>query len=116
VGGGALAVLVGAGDGLLDVGEGLELTGSPCRMSRYVPYLDDDAHSLADSTAVPSPHSLNVVISWNCAPDEAIAATWFDQREGSRVSRGDASPFFQNPGEIVYEYGDMSEDAEAGPY
>jgi hypothetical protein len=71
---------------------------------------------VADSTAVPSPHSLNVVINWNCAVDDAIAATWFCQRETSRVSRGVLSPFFQKPGEMVYEYGAMSLVADAGPY
>ena len=80
-----------------------------------MPYPDGEDHSPADSTAVPSPHSLNVVISWNCAVDDAIAATWFAQRAGSRVNRA-VSPFFQNPGEIVYEYGAMSALAEAGPY
>ena len=81
-----------------------------------MPYPEAELHSSADSTAVPSPHSLNVVTSWNWAVDDAMAATWFCQRARSRVKRGAVSPFFQKPGEIVYEYGDMSLVADAGPY
>jgi len=110
VGGGLELELVGVGDaddevglGDADVGVGEGSTGSPCNTSRYEPYPEAELHPSADSTAVPSPHSLNVVTSWNCALDDAIAATWFFQRDRSRVSRGVASPFYQNPGEIVYE-------------
>ena len=59
------------------------------------------AHSGALSIAVPSPHSLKLVIRWNCWPDASIAAMSACQRPMSRASRGADSLAFQNPGLMV---------------
>src|SRR5437868_4004359 len=61
--------------------------------SRYVV-----PQSVADSTAVPSPHSLNVETSWNAAPEASMELTFCVHVVGFRVSRGAASVASQKPG------------------
>src|SRR5262249_14214636 len=64
-GGGAVAVTVGVASGGAAVGTGAAGREAPfaCSASRYVPKPEALSHSRALSTAVPSPHSLNVVTS-----------------------------------------------------
>ncbi len=49
--------------------------------SRYVPYPDADRHCWLGSTAVPSPHSLKLVISCHRAPE----ATWRRRSASNRA-------------------------------
>ena len=71
--------------------------------SRYAPKPDGVAHSAALSTLVPSPHSSNVVMSWNGAFDATMSAMSWVQAVKSRARRGVASPAFQKPGLMVNE-------------
>ena len=59
----------------------------------YAPYGLGDAHSSADSTEVPSPHSLNVVTSCHGAFEATMDLMLSVQRVRSRVRRGADSPF-----------------------
>src|ERR1700720_2957520 len=58
-----VGVVVGGGEGA-----GLPPTAARTA-SRYVPRPEDDCHSVADSTLVPSPHSLKVVTSCHGSRD-----------------------------------------------
>ena len=60
------------------------------------------AHSVADSTEVPSPHSFHVVTSCQRLPEATIAATLLAKRAGSRTRRG-LSSGRQKPGDTEYE-------------
>lgn len=72
-----------------------------CRMSRYRPCPDALAHCDALSMAEASPHSSKVVVSCHGAFDATMLCTFAVNRAGSRARRGVASPFFQNPGEML---------------
>ena len=107
VGLGCIPVWVGVGDGrgalvICDVGAGEGGTPLPLlwSTSRYCPMPDDDAHSTADSTEVPSPHSLNVAISCQGSPEVTMERTFDVHLVRSRARRS-ASPFFQKPGLIA---------------
>src|SRR5919108_3214802 len=54
-----------------------------CNASRYV-----EPQSVDDSTAVPSPHSLNVVTSCHGAFDATMSRTFCAHRVASRASSG----------------------------
>ena len=84
--------------------------------SRYWPIRDADAHAVAGSTLVPSPHSLKEVTSCHRAPDETCLARSDLKRLRSRLKRGVDSLNFKKPGETTalnvpcWAYG------AAGPY
>src|SRR4051794_16763016 len=88
----------------------------PWSASRYAPYPDGEAHCCALSTAVPSPHSLNVVTSWNRACDATMSRIELRHRWRSRGSRGAGSSAFANPGLIVYDHGAKLCVGVAGAY
>ena len=72
---------------------------------------------VALSTAVPSPHSLKVVIRCQCVPvDATMFVTSVVYLAMSRPSRGVASPAFQKPGLMVKEKPASRLSAAAGAY
>ena len=96
---GGLLVVVGVTLGVEVAGRGA-LVPLLCKTSKYCPNPDDEAHSTADSTEVPSPHSLKVVTSCQGSPEATMELTLEFQVVRSRPRRT-ASPFFQNPGLIA---------------
>ena len=68
---------------------GVESSADPslCNASRYAPYPDELLHSVADSTAVPSPHSLKEVTSWKNAFEATMLRILEFQRVRSRDNR-----------------------------
>jgi hypothetical protein len=82
-----LVVVVGATVVGAEVVGGGVAPPSSWSASRYAPYPDAVDHSSADSTLVPSPHSLNVVTNWNRAPDATMSRTFCRHRATSRTNR-----------------------------
>src|SRR5882757_10588553 len=84
--------------------------------SRYRPRLLLLRHCEALSTAVFSPHSLNVVTSCQCALLRTIARTAAAHAVVLRPSNGWASPLRQKPGDIENEDAPTCSCRLAGPY
>lgn len=112
-----VGVTVGVGEGGIAVGLGLglivedgdgdavgELHCGFLIASMYAPYPDGELNSAAGSMAVPSPHSLKVVMSCHCAPLAIMAQIAVFQAGRSRESRGLDSLALKKPGLIENEY------------
>lgn len=88
-----------------------------CNTSAYWPYPDELSHSVQASTAVPSPHSLKVVMSCHGSLLLTMPITLVRHSSIDSLARmGVPSVTFQNPGEMENEYPGLWTTAVAGPY